>query len=41
MNIIIAGIRVLGGIHFPKDVIAGALIAVVLAVIGLWVIPWP
>lgn len=40
-TVIMAVIRVLGGVHFTKDVVAGALIAVIAAVIGLWFIPWP
>lgn len=39
-TLVMAVIRVFGGVHFPKDVIAGALIAAVSALIGLWVIPW-
>ena len=40
-TIAMAVIRVLGGVHFPRDVLAGALIAVVGAAIGLWMLPWP
>ena len=32
-------IRVLGGVHYPKDVIAGAAVAILCAFIGLWLIP--
>lgn len=38
---VMAFIRVLGGVHFPRDVIGGALIAIAAGVIGLWLIPWP
>ena len=33
-------IRVVGGVHFPRDVIAGAAFAVLWAVIGYGLIPW-
>lgn len=33
-------LRVIGGIHFPRDVIAGALFAMVCALIGYVLIPW-
>lgn len=35
-----AAIRVIGGVHFPRDVIAGALFAVVCAIVGYALIPW-
>jgi membrane-associated phospholipid phosphatase len=35
-----AAIRVVGGVHWPRDVIAGAACALVLATIGYAVIPW-
>jgi membrane-associated phospholipid phosphatase len=35
-----AAIRVVGGVHWPRDVIAGAACALVLAAIGYAVIPW-
>lgn len=34
-----AAIRVIGGVHFPRDVIVGALFAIFCAVIGYVVIP--
>ena len=33
-------IRVIGGVHFPRDVIAGALFAIFCALIGYVLIPW-
>lgn len=33
----IAVFRVIGGVHFPVDVMAGAIIGIVCAVIGMWV----
>ena len=33
-------LRVLGGVHFPRDVIAGTLFAIACALIGYCVIPW-
>lgn len=36
---IMAAIRVIGGVHYPRDVVAGALIAVVGGILGLWVLP--
>jgi membrane-associated phospholipid phosphatase len=35
-----AAIRVVGGVHWLRDVIAGAACALVLATIGYAVIPW-
>ena len=34
LGVILAWVRVVGGVHFPKDVIAGALIAVIWGVVG-------
>lgn len=39
--VVMAVIRVLGGVHFPRDVVAGALFAVVGGVLGLWIAPIP
>ena len=36
---VMAVIRVLGGVHYPKDVIAGAVVAIVCGAIGLWLVP--
>lgn len=33
-------IRVIGGVHFPRDVIAGALFALLCAFVGYVLIPW-
>lgn len=33
-------IRVIGGVHFPRDVIAGALFAFLCAFVGYVLIPW-
>lgn len=38
-GVVMAVIRVIGGVHYPRDVVAGALIAVVGGVLGLWVLP--
>lgn len=35
----IAVFRVIGGVHFPKDVIVGAVIGIMCAVIGMWIFP--
>lgn len=32
-------VRVLGGVHYPVDVVAGMLVAVVCGVVGFWIIP--
>lgn len=34
LGVILAWVRVVGGVHFPKDVIAGALVAVIWGLIG-------
>ena len=34
-GLVMAYIRVVGGVHFPRDVIAGALIGVIFGAIGL------
>lgn len=39
LGIFMAYVRVVGGIHFPKDVFAGAVIGVLSGVIGLYLIP--
>lgn len=36
---VLAAVRVIGGIHFPRDVIAGALSGVLSGILGFWVIP--
>ncbi|WP_251198083.1 phosphatase PAP2 family protein [Anaerotardibacter muris] len=37
---VMGALRVIGGVHFPRDVVAGALFAVVCASIGYCIIPW-
>ena len=36
LGVLLAGIRVITGVHFPKDVIAGALLALLWGVIGFY-----
>lgn len=36
-GIVMAVVRVVGGVHFPKDVIAGAIIGIVSGVIGFMI----
>lgn len=38
LGVILAVVRVIGGVHFPRDVIAGALIAIVWGLIGFSII---
>lgn len=38
IGVLLAGCRVVGGVHFPRDVIAGALLGVLAGVIGYWMI---
>lgn len=38
-GVVMAIIRVIGGVHYPKDVIAGALVAVFGGILGLWILP--
>lgn len=35
---VIAVLRVVGGVHYPSDVVAGAVVGIVSGVIGLWVL---
>lgn len=37
---VMACIRVIGGAHFPRDVVAGALFAILCAFVGYVLIPW-
>lgn len=37
MGIILAGLRVIMGVHFPKDVLAGALTGILVGVAGMFV----
>lgn len=38
LGVLLAAIRVIGGVHFPRDVLAGALAGVLCGVIGYWAI---
>lgn len=40
LGCVMAATRVVGGVHFPRDVVAGALFAALWAVIGYVLIPW-
>ena len=39
-SVAMACVRVLGGVHFPRDVIAGAAFAAIAAVVGYLAVPW-
>lgn len=39
LGVLLAWVRVIGGVHFPKDVIAGAAIAIVWGLIGFSLFP--
>ena len=36
LGVVLAGLRVIGGVHFPRDVLAGALCGIVSALVGYW-----
>lgn len=38
-GVFMAAIRVIGGVHYPRDVITGALVAVLGGIVGLWWLP--
>lgn len=38
VGLLLAAARVLGGVHFPRDVLAGALLAVAAGWVGFWLI---
>lgn len=38
-GVLLAAVRVVGGVHFPRDVTAGALVGIVCGILGFWVIP--
>ncbi len=38
LGICLATVRVLAGVHFPRDVVAGALIGISCGVLGFWVL---
>ena len=37
-GVVLAAVRVLGGVHFPRDVIAGALFAGAAGWAGFWLV---
>lgn len=39
IGLFLAVARVIGGVHFPKDVIAGAIIGILSGIIGIYLIP--
>lgn len=38
LSVVLAGLRVIGGVHFPRDVLVGALCAILSALVGYWLI---
>lgn len=40
ITLLLAVVRVIGGVHFIRDVVAGAAIGLLFGGIGFWVIPW-
>lgn len=38
LSVIMAAVRVVAGVHFPKDVIAGFIISILWGIIGLWIV---
>ena len=39
VGVLIALIRVIGGVHFPRDVLAGAVLGAACGAVGFWLIP--
>lgn len=39
MGVLLALVRVIGGVHFPKDVLAGALFGIAAGLVGFWLLP--
>lgn len=37
-GVVLAAVRVIGGVHYPRDVIVGAAVGVLAGVVGFWVI---
>lgn len=38
LGVVLAGLRVIGGVHFPRDVLVGALCGIGSALVGYWLI---
>ena len=38
-GVLLAAVRVLGGVHFPRDVLAGAILGLLCGGAGMWLIP--
>ena len=36
VGVLLAVIRVLGGVHFPRDVLVGALCGIIAGLLGFW-----
>ena len=39
LGVLIALIRVIGGVHFPRDVLSGAVLGAACGAVGFWLIP--
>lgn len=39
VGVLIALIRVIGGVHFPRDVLSGAVLGAACGAVGFWLIP--
>lgn len=39
VGVLLAAIRVVGGVHYPRDVITGAAVGIAAGLIGYWLIP--
>ena len=40
ITLLLTAVRVIGGVHFIRDVVAGAAIGALFGGIGFWIIPW-
>lgn len=38
LGVLLAVVRVLGGVHFPRDVIAGAVTGILVGILGFWLL---
>jgi membrane-associated phospholipid phosphatase len=38
-GVVLAAVRVIGGVHFPRDVVVGALVGICCGLLGYWIIP--